>query len=101
MFDLLTLNSDTIVMNKIKIGVIILKKVIFIGLVIILLLSLISCGPKISYPMIKNIEATEENTGVLFRFKYDIRYKIPDENLKLEIYKNDFEKVITGTPNSE
>ena len=78
-----------------------MKKIVFIGLVIILLLSLISCGPKISYPMIKNIEIIEENTGVLFNFKYDIRYKIPDENLKLKISNDDESKIITGIPNSD
>lgn len=76
-----------------------MKKVIFIGLVIILLLSLLSCAPQdqLNYPKIENVQTNEENTGVTFTVLLD---KAVD-NLMLKIYKNDFEKDITGTPNPD
>ncbi len=78
---------------------IILKKIIFVGLVIILLLSLLSCAPqdKISYPKIENVQTNEENTGVTFTVFLD---KAVD-NLMLNIYKNGFKRDIAGSANSD
>jgi hypothetical protein len=83
--------------------VIILKKVIFIGLVIILLLSLLSCAPqgKVGYSKIENVQTNEENTGVIFKVVFDSDYPIPNDDVKMIIRKNEWSKTFTGNSNTD
>lgn len=80
-----------------------MKKFIFIGLIVFLLLLLLSCTNQqnLENSKIKSIETIEENTGVLLKVIFDSDYPVPNDNVKMLIRKNDWNKTFIGNPNSD
>ncbi|SDC46781.1 hypothetical protein [Geotoga petraea] len=80
-----------------------MKKIIFIGLVVVLLLLLLSCTTQKNFEnsKIKSIETIEENTGVRLKIIFDSDYPVPTDDVKMLIRKNGWTKTFIGNANSD